>query len=444
MRTIHITVTADEDGNKLQPDRTIIGYAGEHLATNLVFDLPQSWVDEDYTYYVSIDNAAGASYRSAYMSWPVSIILPGAVTIAGPIYLQVIALGTEDVLKSARIQCMIGQSNRDGTDIPDNPTVGLIDHAIQELLSAVTISPPYIGDNGNWYVYDVDAEQYKDTGLPSMGSLNAGSVDTDHISNAAITDAKLSSSIQARLNNQITGVASGSPASITDGIRDTGLISLVIIGNTSVLLEGLIPTSLNIVSDNQTSSYTLPVISPLYATPDASYYDTYDVVQGLITRSCSKTMLNTLTLYAYSLDADTVTCISGMHFVPLAQMYRCIDGKVTLGTVNWQGQIEIKIQKTLIGITSDDTATAAQTKLREYLSTSYVIAPLKIPTIDYVTPQHITMPSASVIVSADAGTVTATYLRNINSAYLDLIAYTTELEARLAQLEIFAGGGDDI
>lgn len=51
----------------------------------------------------------------------------------------------------------------------------LVDEAREVLAQtkAVAVKTPYVGDNGNWYVWDADAAAYKDSGEPSRGATGA-------------------------------------------------------------------------------------------------------------------------------------------------------------------------------------------------------------------------------------------------------------------------------
>ncbi|MGN0551011.1 MAG: leucine-rich repeat domain-containing protein [Acutalibacteraceae bacterium] len=66
-----------------------------------------------------------------------------------------------------------------------------------DVLRGVRAQFPKIGSNGNWFVYDADKQEYADTGNPSRGekgdtgSLQAGDVKTENISDKAVTEEKL-------------------------------------------------------------------------------------------------------------------------------------------------------------------------------------------------------------------------------------------------------------
>lgn len=58
-----------------------------------------------------------------------------------------------------------------GSEISVEP-INDIAHAVIDLEkneNVVTNTAPYIGDNGNWYVYDVQTKTYIDSGMPSRG-----------------------------------------------------------------------------------------------------------------------------------------------------------------------------------------------------------------------------------------------------------------------------------
>ena len=49
---------------------------------------------------------------------------------------------------------------------------------LAEKLEAMTANPPYIGDNGDWYVWDIDTEQYVDSGVDASITVSVGTTST--------------------------------------------------------------------------------------------------------------------------------------------------------------------------------------------------------------------------------------------------------------------------
>lgn len=63
-----------------------------------------------------------------------------------------------------RLQLRVVESFRSDGETPVPPTPDLY----QQLLFNLQ-KPPDIGDNGNWFAWDVESNEYKDTGKPSRG-----------------------------------------------------------------------------------------------------------------------------------------------------------------------------------------------------------------------------------------------------------------------------------
>lgn len=60
---------------------------------------------------------------------------------------------------------------------------------LAEKLEAMTANPPYIGDNGDWYVWDIDTEQYVDSGVDASITVSVGTTTTLPAgSNATVTN----------------------------------------------------------------------------------------------------------------------------------------------------------------------------------------------------------------------------------------------------------------
>ena len=94
------------------------------------------------------------------------------VAIAGEGEAQIILTNEDDVeLRSRVVKTRIGES-MSGTEVeapdPETTFVTQVINAAAQAEAAVE-KMPTIGDNGNWYMWDAEAEAYVDTGLPSRG-----------------------------------------------------------------------------------------------------------------------------------------------------------------------------------------------------------------------------------------------------------------------------------
>ena len=252
--------------------------------------------------------------------------------------------------------------------------------------------------------------------------------------------------------NQITGHAEGITAEITDGAPGTFIKSAVVRGKSAVdettgAITPLSPAVIVASSNDGTveNHVNLPTGLQLYGTPNNQYYDTYNAITGKLTRNCGKVLLASVGwIYGYSTSAAAVTWITANNYVPSKTYYLVHNGTVSTQTTDWQGKISLTINKADAGITAEDTAAAAAQKMKAYWGEAYAVLPLKTPTTEQFEPVQLAIPTKVCAVVCNNGYLDVTYCRDIDTAYLDLLEYTTGLEARIAQLEISTGGGETI
>lgn len=137
-RTILMTVA----GDRLIPDKTLCGFAGEHLSTRLIFQLPEEWVDDsNLVYYIAYQSADGKRYRTENMDWPVEAVLPQAVMVEGRLMVQLNALCNvgEDthLLKSASCMMTVERSIQGEYSEVDDSMVGLLEGNIAQFQTAM-------------------------------------------------------------------------------------------------------------------------------------------------------------------------------------------------------------------------------------------------------------------------------------------------------------------
>ena len=135
-----ITLVAERD--RLLPSTKYAGFAGEHLATRLLFQIPEEWiVDESLQYYVAYQTATGRRYRTENLHWPIETTLPQAVTRAGKLFVQLNAVKIlEDdtqLVKSASCTLIIGPSIVGQYEEADNALVGLLEGAVADFQTAL-------------------------------------------------------------------------------------------------------------------------------------------------------------------------------------------------------------------------------------------------------------------------------------------------------------------
>lgn len=482
-RIIEMLVSPDGSGNKLSSGQVLLGYAGEHLATEIQFEFPETWSENSgLRYYVSFLSADGKAYKTDLQEWPVSVLLPAAVTFEGNLFIQVVAVPAGDetleVKKSSCFKGVIERSLNGPQSLPEDATAGLIEQSLKDFYDAVQKLPeclPYIGDNGNWYGYNAETGEYEDTGSPArgekgdMGELSDGSVTgvklgkysvlTDKVAPKAVTAEKLDDgAVAARtiaddtrslFAPSLTGYTEGDVALVSDGVPGTLLKSAVVRGKSKEdeatgTITPLSP-SVIVASSNDGSMENhadLPTGIQLYSTPNSQYYDTYDVISGILVRNCGAAMLASAGwVYGFSAPSTTITWITANNYMPSKSYYMVHGGVVSTQTTDWQGKISLTVNKADAGITAEDTAATATQKVKTYFGEAYAVLPLKTPTTEQLEPVQLAIPAKECAVVCNNGYLDVTYCRDINTAYLDLLEYTTRLEARIAQLEISTEGG---
>lgn len=181
---------------------------------------------------------------------------------------------------------------------------------------------------------------------------------------------------------------------------------------------------------------SLPIEVLLYATPGEEYQDTYDAVSGALTHNCSVLQMASGWLYAYNVATSTVTWITDPAYRPNKRYYYVHNGRVETATTDWQGKIQLVLQKSDLGITADDTAATAAQKARTYWGDAYAIIALKTPKTETLAPVSVILPAGNITIAATEGDIDVTYCKDADIAYTNMVRYTTGLEARIAQLEL--------
>lgn len=93
-------------------------------------------------------------------------------------YLQLHLMEDDTELNSAVIPFIVKHSLSDGEGVSEEEVTELAQliqqaNAAVAAANAVAEHPPYIGANGNWFVYSAESEAYADTGYPSIPLLTA-------------------------------------------------------------------------------------------------------------------------------------------------------------------------------------------------------------------------------------------------------------------------------
>ena len=179
MNTINITI----ENTVMHPDSVVAGYAGDNLTTTLSIELPDSW--RGYSYRLLFKTSM-QDYNDAYITATIQpegghilFPLPSAVMVEGKLQVQARAEKDSGEIAHAAVMSLdvlhsIGTSA--SGDFPPS-YVGLMDNALNHLLSLGAWYPPKIVD-GYWWAYDATADDYANTGVNAQG-LNSVTEETE-------------------------------------------------------------------------------------------------------------------------------------------------------------------------------------------------------------------------------------------------------------------------
>lgn len=162
-REIILTVNDDE----LIASQSFGGYEGEHQATILKIEIPQSWNSAVYNYMLKLE-AGGETYYTELLRPPLRFAIPQAVMLEGTLYVQLKAYkGSLLIRESGICPLKIKKSLNPAVEV-EGKLIGLLDEATAKYIEAA-YNPPYIGNNGNWFRYDLSERKYVDMAKPSRG-----------------------------------------------------------------------------------------------------------------------------------------------------------------------------------------------------------------------------------------------------------------------------------
>ena len=153
------------NGNRMEPNRIYAGTRGSYI-TDVSFSFSGEW--EGLTKKLIFYPVRGTPVYTVYTHGTVRI--PARVMRNAGISVMLISgyrvtedgkIGEKIITASASVLVESAESDiRNEPDIPDAT-------AFEEIVAK--LGAPYIGESGNWYIWDVDTHEFVDTGLPARG-----------------------------------------------------------------------------------------------------------------------------------------------------------------------------------------------------------------------------------------------------------------------------------
>ena len=178
-------------------EERFIGFAGDNLARTIEFNLCGiTQADAVYRLYLTFDDGTVNYFslpfevtdKGVVLSW---IVEKKHIFKSGNVKAQIKAFSNRGVVyHTSSDTFIVGNSAEFSDSITESNTEFLeLEEKLNNLyqsINEVCVLMPYVGDNGNWYIYDSTSGMYTDSGKPSVGSAE-GFV----LADGAITSEKL-------------------------------------------------------------------------------------------------------------------------------------------------------------------------------------------------------------------------------------------------------------
>lgn len=198
------------DGKLTIPENErFIGFAGDNLNRTIEFLLVGATkADRIYRIYLTFDDGTVNYFvlpsktceQGVVLSWDV---LTEHIFKSGLVCAQIKAFTASGVVYHTTSDTFIVGDSAELSDTFLRENSEFLEYEkklnyLAQTVSDVCVMMPYIGDNGNWYIYNADKGVYIDSGKPSRGEISPGeladgAVTTSKLAPNAVSSAKLAS-----------------------------------------------------------------------------------------------------------------------------------------------------------------------------------------------------------------------------------------------------------
>ncbi len=177
--------------------RRFIGFAGDNLSTTIEFIIMnQSETDRIYRLYLTFDDGT-----VNYFTLPAYLDESGVVLTwnvkrehifkSGNVQVQIKGFAHNGVVYHTTPDTFFVGNSAEFSDYLQNNNTEFLQYeeklnSLKEFIDEARVLTPYIGNNGNWFIYDSTLRSYKDSGFSS-----AGKTDSNEIASGAVTSEKI-------------------------------------------------------------------------------------------------------------------------------------------------------------------------------------------------------------------------------------------------------------
>lgn len=191
-----------------------IGFAGDNLVRTIQFlILNQKETDRIYRLYLTFDDDTVNYFTLPSRLTDAGVVLTWDVRQehifkSGNVKVQIKGFSQNGVVyHTTKDTFIVGNSAEFSDNIKKSNTEFLQYeeklNSLKEYIDEAVLLAPYIGDNGNWFIYDSALGEYKDSGKSSAGKTQSGdiaqgAVTSDKIANGAINSEEKFSSFMKK------------------------------------------------------------------------------------------------------------------------------------------------------------------------------------------------------------------------------------------------------
>lgn len=177
--------------------KRFIGFAGDNLVRTIRFLIKgQQIADKIYRLYLTFDDdtvnyftlPAEETYEGVVLTWYVQ---RSHLFKSGVVRAQLKVFSDEGVVYHTNADVFIVGDSAELSDNINNNNTEFLEYekklnALADVIKDSALLMPFVGDNGNWYIYDSTKGEYVDSGKPS-----AYKSDSNDIADASVTSSKI-------------------------------------------------------------------------------------------------------------------------------------------------------------------------------------------------------------------------------------------------------------